>query len=106
MYITTPSVNPVEDSTLAVFLANSLFMYITIPSVNPVDESTLSVILANSCYVYHYPVSEPSRRIYIVSVPSKYYVMYITTPSVNPVDESTLSVFLANSLLCISLSRQ
>ena len=48
MYITTPSVNPVDESTLAVFLANSLFMYITIPSVNPVDESTLSVFLANS----------------------------------------------------------
>ena len=48
MYITTPSVNPVDESTLAVFLANSLFMYITIPPVNPVDESTLSVFLANS----------------------------------------------------------
>ena len=81
-------------------------MYITTPSVNPVDESTLSVFLANSLLCISLPVSEPSRRIYIVSVPSKYSVMYITTPSVNPVDESTLSVFLANSLLCISLPRQ
>ena len=48
MYITIPPVNPVDESTLAVFLANSLFMYITIRSVNPVDESTLSVFLANS----------------------------------------------------------
>ena len=80
-------------------------MYITTPSVNPVDESTLSVFLVNILLCISLP-RRPSRRIYIVSVPSKYSVMYITTPSVNPVDESTLSVFLANSLLCISLPRQ
>ena len=81
-------------------------MYITIPSVNPVDESTLSVFLANSLLCISLPVSEPSRRIYIVFLANSLLCISLcyVYPSVNPVDESTLSVFLANSLLCISLS--
>ena len=63
MYITIPPVNPVDESTLSVFLANSLLC------ITPTEpESTLSVFLANRCISL--PVSEPSRRIYIVSVPS------------------------------------
>ena len=64
---TIPSVNPVDESTLSVFLANSL---LCTTSSDPVDESTLSVFLANSLLCISLPVSEPSRRIYIVSVPS------------------------------------